>query len=180
MFAYRDRPAFGVLIDVLVEASAAYLVRQLQAGADAVQIFDTWAGILSPDEFHRWCIEPVQHVVTKVREVIPGAKIIGFPRGAGTMLPRYATEVAVNAVGLDWMVDPALARDQVQSRVAVQGNLDPLALVAGGAALDRAVDLVLEAFAGGPFIFNLGHGIVPETPIAHVERMLQRVRQWRG
>jgi len=180
MFAYRDRPAFGVLIDVLVEASAAYLVRQLQAGADAVQIFDTWAGILSADEFHRWCIEPVQRVVTKVREVIPGAKIIGFPRGAGTMLPRYAAEVAVNAVGLDWMVDPTLARDQVQSRMAVQGNLDPLALVAGGAALDRAVDLVLEAFGGGPFIFNLGHGIVPETPIAHVERMVQRVRQWRG
>jgi uroporphyrinogen decarboxylase len=180
LFAYRDRPAFGVLIDVLVEASAAYLVRQLQAGADAVQIFDTWAGTLSADECHRWCIEPVQRIVTKVREVIPNAKIIGFPRGAGTMLPRYAADVGVDAVGLDWMIDPVFAREQVQSRRPVQGNLDPLVLVAGGSALDRAVDLVLEAFSGRPFIFNLGHGIVPETPIAHVEQMLRRVRQQRG
>jgi uroporphyrinogen decarboxylase len=177
LFAYRDRPAFGVLIDVLVEASATYLIGQLKAGADAVQIFDTWAGTLSADECHRWCIEPVQRVVAKVREVIPQAKIIGFPRGAGTMLPRYAAETGVTAVGLDWMVDPAFAREQVQSRLPVQGNLDPLALVAGGPALDRAVDLILEAFSGGPFIFNLGHGIVPETPIAHVEQMLARVRQ---
>jgi uroporphyrinogen decarboxylase len=180
LFAYRDRPAFGVLIDVLVEASAAYLVRQLQAGADAVQIFDTWAGMLSADECHRWCIEPVQRVVAKVRETIPQAKIIGFPRGAGTMLPRYAAETGVNAVGLDWMIDPTFAREQVQSRLPVQGNLDPLVLVAGGSALDRAVDLTMEAFSGGPFIFNLGHGIVPETPIAHVEQMLARVRRGRG
>jgi len=180
LFAYRDRQAFGVLIDVLVDASATYLIGQLRAGADAVQIFDTWAGTLSADECQRWCIEPVQRVVAKVREVIPQAKIIGFPRGAGTMLPRYAAETGVTAVGLDWMIDPVFAREQVQSRLPVQGNLDPLALVAGGSALDRAVDLVLEAFAGGPFIFNLGHGIVPETPIAHVEQMLARVRQRRG
>jgi uroporphyrinogen decarboxylase len=177
LFAYRDRAAFGVLIDVLVEASAAYLVGQLQAGADAVQIFDTWAGTLSADECQRWCIEPVQRVVAKVREAIPQARIIGFPRGAGTMLPRYAAETGVSAVGLDWMIDPVFAREQVQSRLPVQGNLDPLALVAGGSALERAVDLTMEAFAGGPFIFNLGHGIVPETPIAHVEQMLARVRR---
>jgi len=179
LFAYRDRPAFGVLIDVLVEASAAYLVGQLKAGADAVQIFDTWAGTLSADECYRWCVEPVQRVVSKVREVIPDAKIIGFPRGAGTSLPRYASETRVNAIGLDWMIDLAFARDQVQTRVPVQGNLDPLALVAGGSALDRAVDLIMEALSGGPFIFNLGHGIVPETPIEHVEQMLARVRQMR-
>jgi uroporphyrinogen decarboxylase len=106
----------------------------------------------------------------------PDAKIIGFPRGAGTLLPRYIDEVAVNAVGLDWAIDRGFARDEIQRRLPVQGNLDPLALVAGGPALDREIDAVLEAFAGGPLIFNLGHGITPETPIAHVERMLARVR----
>ena len=111
-----------------------------------------------------------------MREQVPGAKIIGFPRGAGTMLPCYVGETGVDAVGLDWMIDRSFARDHVQTMVPVQGNLDPLALVAGGAALDRSVDAVLEAFAQGPFIFNLGHGIVPETPIAHVEQMLKRVR----
>jgi uroporphyrinogen decarboxylase len=176
LFAYREPAAFAALIDNLVEASAAYLVRQLQAGADAVQIFDTWAGVLPPEEFARWCIEPTRAIVAKVRAQIPGAKVIGFPRGAGTLLARYVEEIPLNAVGLDWSVDRAFVRERVQTRVAVQGNLDPLVLVAGGAALDRGVDAVLEAFAGRPFIFNLGHGIVPETPIAHVEAMLKRIR----
>ena len=176
LFAYREPAAFAALIDILVEASAAYLVRQLQAGADSVQIFDTWAGVLPPEEFARWCIEPTREIVAKVRAQIPGARVIGFPRGAGTLLARYVAEIAVNAVGLDWTVDRGFIRERVQSRVAVQGNLDPLVLVAGGVGLDRAVDAVLEAFAAGPFIFNLGHGIVPETPIAHVESMLRRIR----
>ncbi len=176
LFAYREPEAFAGLIDILVEASAGYLVRQLQAGADAVQIFDTWAGVLPPEEFARWCIEPTRRIVAKVRSLVPGAKVIGFPRGAGALLARYVEEIPLDAVGLDWSVDRGFVRDRVQSRVAVQGNLDPLVLVAGGAALDRAVDAVMEAFAGQPFIFNLGHGIVPQTPIAHVERMLARVR----
>jgi uroporphyrinogen decarboxylase len=176
LFAYRDAAAFAALIDVLVEASAGYLIRQLQAGADAVQIFDTWAGVLPPEQFERWCIEPVQRIVDLVRAEVPSARIIGFPRGAGTMLPRYVEKIVPDAVGLDWMVDKAFAREKVQSRVPVQGNLDPLALVAGGVALDRAIDAIMEAFAEKPFIFNLGHGIVPETPIAHVEHMLKRVR----
>jgi uroporphyrinogen decarboxylase len=176
LFAYRETAAFAHLMDVLVEASAAYLTRQLQAGADAVQIFDTWAGVLPPEEFAKWCIEPTRRIISKVRAQIPGAKVIGFPRGAGTLLERYVQDVPVDAVGLDWTVERGFVRDRVQTRVAVQGNLDPLVLVAGGAGLDRAVDAVLEAFAGGPFIFNLGHGIVPETPIAHVESMLKRVR----
>ncbi len=176
LFAYNDAAAFDVLMDVLVEASTGYLVRQLQAGADAVQIFDTWAGVLPPEQFDRWCINPTKRIVAGVREQVPGAKIIGFPRGAGTMLPRYVDETTVDAAGLDWMIDRSFARDQVQSMVPVQGNLDPLALVAGGVMLDRSVDAVLEALAQGPFIFNLGHGIVPETPIAHVEQMLRRVR----
>jgi len=176
LFAYREPAAFSALIDILVEASAAYLVRQLQAGADAVQIFDTWAGVLPPEQFALWCIAPTRKIVAKVRAQVPGAKVIGFPRGAGALLARYVDEIPVDAAGLDWTVDRGFVRERVQSRVAVQGNLDPLVLVAGGAGLDRAIDAVLDAFAGGPFIFNLGHGIVPETPIAHVESMLRRVR----
>ena len=175
-FAYRDADGFAALVDKLVDASASYLIRQLQAGVDAVQIFDTWAGVLPAEEFRRWCIEPTQRIVAKVRAEVSGAKIIGFPRGVGTALLRYVEEVPVDAIGLDWTVDLFFARNQIQWRVPVQGNLDPLVLLCGGAALDRAVDAVLEAFSERPFIFNLGHGILPETPIAHVEQMLARVR----
>jgi uroporphyrinogen decarboxylase len=177
LLAYRDREAFATLIDILVEASSDYLARQFDAGVDAVQIFDTWAGVLAGDDFDRWCIAPVRGIVANLRKRRPDAKIIGFPRGAGTALPRYVDQVGVDAVGLDWMIDRSFARDAIQTRRPVQGNLDPLVLLAGGAALDRAVDDVLRAFASGPFIFNLGHGILPETPIAHVEQMLARVRK---
>ncbi len=176
LFAYGDPDGFAALIDMLVDASASYLIGQLQAGVDAVQIFDTWAGVLPADEFRRWCMEPTQRIIVKVRQRVPGARVIGFPRGVGTALLRYVEEVPVDAIGLDWMIDLAFARDQIQWRMPVQGNLDPLVLVAGGAALDRAVDAVLEAFSERPFIFNLGHGILPQTPIGHVERMLARVR----
>ena len=177
MFAYGDPEAFAGLMEKLVDASAAYLVRQLQAGVDAVQIFDTWAGVLPAEEFARWCIGPAQRIVAKVRSQVPEAKVIGFPRGAGAGLLRYVEEVPVDAVGLDWMADPAFVRDQIQWRVPVQGNLDPLALLAGGSALDRGVDNILAAFSERPFIFNLGHGILPQTPIAHVEQMIARVRR---
>lgn len=175
LFAYRYPQAFAVLIDRLVEASVGYLVGQLEAGAEVVQIFDTWAGVLPPDEFVRWCLAPMARIVAGVRARVPGARIIGFPRGAGTMLRCYAEETGVDAVGLDWTTEPAFARD-VQRRVPVQGNLDPLALVAGGTALNHGIDAVLATFGEGPLIFNLGHGILPETPIAHVEQMLRRVR----
>jgi uroporphyrinogen decarboxylase len=175
LFAYRDPAGFRRLIDLLTRASADYLVAQLQAGADAVQIFDTWSGVLSPEGFDRWCLEPVAKIITDVRERVPGARIIGFPRGAGTSLQRFVAQVPVSAVGLDWTVDRSVARD-IQLHVPIQGNLDPHALLAGGSALDRAVDAILEAFAGGPFIFNLGHGILSNTPLSHVERMLARVR----
>jgi uroporphyrinogen decarboxylase len=175
-FAYTDPAGFGRLIDSLVEASVEYLARQIEAGVDAVQIFDTWAGVLAPDEFRRWCIAPTKRLVGELRRRVPGAKVIGFPRGAGSSLMPYLDDVPVDAVGLDWMVDPRFAREHIQSRVPVQGNVDPIALLAGGAALDRAVDAVLEAFGAGPLIFNLGHGILPQTPVAHVEQMLARVR----
>lgn len=176
LFAYRHPQAFTQLIDKLVESSASYLVKQFEAGVDAVQIFDSWAGVLPADEFRKWCIAPVARIVASVREQIPGARIIGFPRGAGTELTRYLEAVPVDAVGLDWMIELGFARDHVQPQRTIQGNLDPLALFVGGAALDRATDAILEAFGRGPFIFNLGHGILPETPIAHVERLVARVR----
>ncbi|MBR0751846.1 uroporphyrinogen decarboxylase [Bradyrhizobium jicamae] len=180
MLAYRHPDAFQTIIDVLVENSIQYLLGQLKAGADALQIFDTWAGVLPPREFVRWSIEPAKRIVAGVRKQVPDAKIIGFPRGAGGMLPAYVDATGVNAVSIDWAAEPSMIRERVQNRVAVQGNLDPLALIAGGAALDRAVDDVLENFAKGRLIFNLGHGIQPETPIAHVEQMVKRVRAYRG
>jgi uroporphyrinogen decarboxylase len=176
LFAYRHPQAFAQLIDILTEASASYLVKQFAAGVEAVQIFDTWAGVLPVDEFGKWCIEPIARIVASVREQIPGARIIGFPRGAGTELRRYLEAVPVDAIGLDWMTELSFARDQIQPLRTIQGNLDPLALLAGGTALDGATDAILEAFGGSPFIFNLGHGIVPDTPISHVERLIARVR----
>ncbi|TMJ47364.1 MAG: uroporphyrinogen decarboxylase [Alphaproteobacteria bacterium] len=180
MMAYSHPEAFAKIIDTLIENSIRYLLGQLQAGADALQIFDTWAGVLPPREFARWSIEPTRRIVEGVREKIPHARIIGFPRGAGALLPSYVDTTGVDAVSIDWAAEPSLIRERVQTKVAVQGNLDPLALIAGGAALDRAIDDVLANYASGRLIFNLGHGILPETPIAHVERMLKRVREYRG
>ena len=176
MMAYRHPEAFAEIIDVLVENSVHYLLAQLEAGANALQIFDTWAGVLPPTEFQRWSTEPTRRIVEGVRAKVPDAKIIGFPRGAGAQLPGYVEATLVNGVSIDWTAEPAFIRERVQSKVAVQGNLDPLVLITGGAALDRAVDNVLSNFAAGRFIFNLGHGIQPETPIAHVEQMIKRVR----
>jgi uroporphyrinogen decarboxylase len=176
-FAYGHPEAFAKLIDVLVEASASYLIRQIAAGVDAVQIFDTWAGILPGEEFRRWCVEPCGRIVAAVRKEIPGARIIGFPRNAASELTSFLEAVAVDAIGLDWTVELAFARDHIQTRRPVQGNLDPLALQVGGRALDRSIDAILEALSGGPFIFNLGHGVLPETPIANVERLVERVRK---
>jgi uroporphyrinogen decarboxylase len=177
LLAYRHPEAFARLIDILVQASTHYLVRQLRAGVDAVQIFDTWAGVLPQDEFARWSIAPTRRIVDGVRASIPDAKIIGFPRGAASHLPRYMDDTAVDAIGLDWMTELTYAREHIQRKKPVQGNLDPLALRAGGTALDRGIDAILEGLAGGPFIFNLGHGILPDTPVAHVEQMLARVRR---
>jgi uroporphyrinogen decarboxylase len=176
LFAYRDEDNFARLLDRLAVASAEHLAGQLAAGADAVQIFDTWAGVLAPEGFARWCIAPTRRIVEAVRKRVPAARIIGFPRGAGTQLAAYAKGTGADAVGLDWMVDPGFVRTALPARLPVQGNLDPLVLLAGGAALDRAVDQTLQAFAERPHNFNLGHGILPETPIAHVEQMLRRVR----
>ncbi len=180
MMAYRHPEAFSKIIDALVENSIQYLLGQLNAGADCVQIFDTWAGVLPPREFLRWSIAPTARIVEGVRAKVPDAKIIGFPRGAGALLPAYVGATRVDAVSIDWAAEPSLIRERVQSRVAVQGNLDPLALIAGGTALERAIDDVLANYGQGRLIFNLGHGILPETPIAHVEQMVKRVRDFRS
>jgi uroporphyrinogen decarboxylase len=175
-FAYRAPKLFDELLDILVDASASYLVRQFEAGVDAVQIFDTWAGVLADEEFDRCCVEPCARIITAVRAQVPTAKFIGFPRGAGSRLKRYIDGVSVDAVGLDWTIDLDFARDELQRRKPVQGNLDPVVLLVGGHALDRAVDRILQSFRTGPFIFNLGHGVLPDTPVAHVERLVTRVR----
>ena len=174
--AASDRQAFAHLIDCLVEASVDYLSRQLDAGADVVQIFDTWAGSLPPDDFERWCVQPTKKLIARLREKRSGVRVIGFPRGAGKGIPHYVDETGVDAVSLESEIDRDFAREQIQSRVPVQGNVDPLILLEGGDALDREVDDVLEKLGQGPLIFNLGHGITPPTPIAHVERMIRRVR----
>lgn len=174
--AKREPDAFRGLIEKLVDASANYLAAQLKSGVEVVQIFDTWAGSLSLDDFERWSVQPTKSIVSKLREKVPDAKVIGFPRGGGEKIPRYVAETGVNAVSLETNIDRAFAHREIQSKVPVQGNLNPETLRAGGEVLDREVDAVLEAFAGAPFIFNLGHGILPDTPIENVDRMLKRVR----
>jgi uroporphyrinogen decarboxylase len=175
-FAYRAPEPFAELLDILVEASASYLIRQFEAGVDVVQIFDSWAGIVPDDEFDRCCVEPCARIIATVRAQIPTAKFIGFPRGAGSRLKRYIDAVPVDAVGLDWTIDLAFAREELQRRKPVQGNLDPVVLLVGGRSLDRSVDRIMENFKAGPFIFNLGHGVLPDTPVAHVEQLVARVR----
>jgi uroporphyrinogen decarboxylase len=176
LLAYRDPAFMQALIDKLVAASIAYLVKQLQTGVDAVQIFESFAGALTPAAFERWSLGPITRVIAGVRKQVPDARIIVFARQAGANIVRIATETGADAVGLDWGMPGAWAASNVQVHKPVQGNLDPLLVVAGGAALDEGVARVLADFAGGPHIFNFGHGIVPETPIAHVERVVKLVR----
>ncbi len=164
------------LMDVLVESSIAYLVAQLRAGADAVQIFDSWAGSLDDAGFRRYAIDPVRRIVAGVRAEIPEAAIIGFPKGAGAWASSYVAETGVNAIGVDWSQPLDYLRDHVQTKSPVQGNLDPLRLVAGGRPLAEGVDAVLEALGHGPLIFNLGHGITPDANPDHVAEMVARVR----
>jgi len=175
--SFTDPAFFTALIDRLVEASSRYLIGQLRAGADAVQIFDSWAGVLDPEAFRQWTIEPIRRIVETVRAEVPDARIIAFPKGATLSgLTELVLATGVNAVGLDWTAERRATRLALGGRVALQGNLDPLTLIAGGAALDKAIDALMEDFHGAAHIFNLGHGIRPETPIAHVERMIRRIR----
>ena len=174
-FALNDPEAFQNLMDVLVDASARYLVGQLDAGADAVQIFDSWASVLDEDQFEKWCVAPVRSLVAKVKAARPGAKVIGFPKGIGAFYKGYGAKTGIDMVGLDWTMPMSFAQE-IQSELPIQGNLDPKRLIAGGRALDEGVDAILEHLAGGPLVFNLGHGITPDTPVDHVSQMVNRVR----
>lgn len=175
-FGYRHPEAMDELLALLAEMSAEYLIRQLQAGADCVQIFDSWAGVLDELSFHRFSVKPTRRIVERVRAAVPHARIIGFPKGAGPLLPAYREGTGVDAVGLDWSVPFSFAAD-LQKTGPVQGNLDPLRLIAGGRALDEGIDAILQSLGHGPLIFNLGHGITPDAPIAHVEHLVERVRR---
>lgn len=172
----RDPSLFARLIDRLVVNSAAYLNAQIDAGVDAVQIFDSWAGSLGPDDFQRWCIEPTRRIVDLVRARHPQTKIIGFPRGAGAGIPAYVRQTGIDAVGLETEIDRSFVREAIQKLVPVQGHLDPQLLRVGGPELDREIEAIRAAFGDSPFVFNLGHGILPDTPIAHVERLVELVR----
>ena len=179
-WAYRDPESFARLIETVQEAVAAHLIAQLDAGAEAVQIFDSWAGALPESEFQRWSIEPVTKIVAAVKAVHPAAPVIGYPRGAGVAYERFAAETGVDAVSIDSTVAPAWAAAKLQQRCTVQGNLDPAALVVGGAALRRAASVILDALGHRPFVFNLGEGVVPQTPPEHVTALSELVRGWLG
>jgi uroporphyrinogen decarboxylase len=177
IWAYQNPESFQRLIDILVDATANYLVAQIDAGAEAVQLFDSWAGALDEAGFYTWSLAPAKALVAKVKERHPTVPIIGFPRGVGPLYADYAKETGVDAVSMDQGLPVAWAAKELQPHVTVQGNLDPMALLAGGDALDTAVDYILENLAGGPFIFNLGHGIIKETPPDHVTRLVERIRR---
>jgi uroporphyrinogen decarboxylase len=176
VFAYRHRDLFQSLIDLLVQASIDYLAWQIEAGVEAVQIFDTWAGVLPFAEFERWCLMPVEAIVAGLRLRHKDARVIGFPKGVGHHLMDFAERTGVNALGLDSSADPRWAAKTFDRGLVLQGNLDPLALAAGGPALETGVRHILSAFRGRPHIFNLGHGVLPHTPIQHVELMLDFLR----
>lgn len=174
--AYRDPGAFQAIVDAIIEVTVEYLCGQVEAGAEAVQLFDSWAGSLAPDQFERWVIAPTSAIADAVKARHPHVPVIGFPKGAGAKLPAYARETAVDAVGLDETIDPRWAMRELPPGLPVQGNLDPLLLLAGGDGLTRRARMILEVFADRPHVFNLGHGIDKETPVAHVERLLEVVR----
>ncbi|MGB3021004.1 MAG: uroporphyrinogen decarboxylase [Methyloceanibacter sp.] len=180
LWAYRDPDGFQQLIDLLVETSASYLLRQIQAGAGVLQIFDSWSGGLPEDEFARWCIAPTQAIVDRVKAQAPGIPIIGFPRGSGVLTKTYASQTRIDAIGCDTSLPLAFMREQLQTRLPVQGNLDPLLLVVGGEQLEARVGEIVSMLGSGPFVFNLGHGIVPETPPEHVAKLVAMVKEVRA
>lgn len=177
---WGDPETFARLMALLIEATGEYLIRQIDAGAEVIQIFDTWAGALPETEFRRWVIEPTRRLVEHIHSERPGVPVIGFPRGAGILYETYVTETRVDGISLDSAVPLDWAAATLQPKCTVQGNLDPILVVAGGEAMDAGIDRVLKALGKGPFIFNLGHGIIPPTPPENVARLAGRVKAWRG
>ncbi|WP_321395736.1 uroporphyrinogen decarboxylase [Emcibacter sp.] len=178
LWAYGDEVAFQALMDLLVEATSRYLIRQVEEGAEVLQVFDTWAGNLPMEEFRKWCMAPTKKIIENIRSRFPDIPIIGFPRGAGPRYPEYIRQTGVTAVSIDTSMPADWARDNIQSLCPIQGNLDPLLLVSGGKALEKAVLNILDTLSAKPFIFNLGHGIVPQTPPEHVAVVSDLVRNY--
>ncbi|TMM48205.1 uroporphyrinogen decarboxylase [Qipengyuania marisflavi] len=178
--AYRDPQAFQAIVDAIETLTVDYLSGQITAGAEAVQLFDSWAGSLAPDEFERWVIAPNARIVAALKQRHPGTPIIGFPKGVGAKLPAYARETGVDAVGVDETIDPVWAARELPADMPVQGNLDPLLLLSGSQRLESRTRTILEAFSDRPHVFNLGHGIDRRTPIAHVELLIACIRGWQG
>ncbi|HVI05335.1 MAG TPA: uroporphyrinogen decarboxylase family protein, partial [Sphingomicrobium sp.] len=174
--AYSDPGRFSEVIARVEEVTLEYLHGQVAAGVDVLQLFDSWSGSLSPGQFEQWVIAPTARLVAELKRRHPGLPVIGFPKGAGGKLGAYARETKVSAIGLDETVDPCWASTQLPDELPIQGNLDPLALIAGGEALDASARYILDALAERPHIFNLGHGILQDTPIAHVERLVSLVK----
>ena len=175
-WAFREPQSFGRLIDVICDASIAYLSGQIEAGADAIKIFDSWAGVLPPADFAKWVIAPTSRIVTTLHARYPHVPIIGFPRGAGAQYVDYLAQTGVHGIAIDSGVPPAWAATQLQGAAAVQGNLDPIHLLAGGDGMEREIASVRDALGKGRFIFNLGHGVVPQTPPEHVAALVAAVR----
>ncbi|PXA90200.1 uroporphyrinogen decarboxylase [Caulobacter sp. D4A] len=175
LFAYRHPEAFEKLLSMLAEISAEYLIAQIDAGADAVQIFDSWAGVLGEAEFEAYAAKPVARMIEIVRGQRPQAKIIAFAKGAGMNLKSYRQKTRADAIGLDWSVPLSFAAE-LQKDGPVQGNLDPMRVVAGGRSLEDGIDAILDKLGHGPLIFNLGHGITPEANPDHVSKLIERVR----
>ena len=176
LWSFKDPDSFEELLNLIADSTADYLIAQVEAGAEAVQIFDSWASVLPEAYFDRWIIAANKRLIHKFKMKCPNTPVIGFPRGAGLKYIDYIDETGVDAVGLDTTLPLGWARDNLQNKVCVQGNLDPQLLLAGGTAMDEAVDYILETLKDGPFIFNLGHGIIKETPPEHVSRLMDRVR----
>ena len=176
LWAYRDPGSFTALIDMIIELSTDYLVGQIDAGADAVKIFDSWAGVLSEDQFDQWVVAPTRKLIAEVKSRRPEIPVIGFPRGAGALYDRYVDQTGIDAVALDTTIPMSYAR-VLQKKCPVQGNIDPMALMAGGEVLDRAVDTVLDGLGSGPLIVNLGHGVNKDTSPDHVGQLVERVHQ---
>jgi uroporphyrinogen decarboxylase len=174
--AYSQPALFDRLMALLIESTVTYLAGQIEAGAEAVMLFDTWAGLLPPQQFRAHVIRPARQIVSQLRRRYPAIPVIGFPRLAGMMIGEYVSQTGVQGIGMDTSMDPSLVTRLVPSNVAVQGNLDPLALVAGGDALSTETAAIRGMLRGRPSIFNLGHGIVPQTPPEHVAQLVELVR----
>jgi uroporphyrinogen decarboxylase len=176
LWAYRDPPGFQRLVDLLVEVSVDFLSGQIAAGADVVQIFDSWAGVLADDQFRRWVIAPTKAIVAEIKGRHPHVPVIGFPRGAGSNSAAYVVETGADGIGCDSSMALEFIARELSGRAVVQGNLDPVALVAGGVALEERVSALLAALGQHPYIFNLGHGVLPDTPPENVARLVALVR----